>query len=103
MDRIKKLHEYLGRQPEDVFLMHALALEYIKINDVQAAKKWFEQVLTIDPGYTGTYYHLAKLLETIGAKEEAIRVYEQGMEACTEAGDQHAYRELQTAYEELVY
>jgi Tfp pilus assembly protein PilF len=103
MDRIKKLQEYLGRQPEDTFLMHALALEYVKINDLQAAKAWFERVLTIDPGYTGTYYHLAKLLETIGAKEDAIGVYERGMEACTAAGDQHAYRELQAAYEDLIY
>lgn len=103
MDKIKKLQEYLGRQPEDTFLMHALALEYVKVDDLQAAKGWFERVLTIDPGYTGTYYHLAKLLEAIGAREDAIRVYEQGMEACTAAGDQHAYRELQSAYEDLVY
>ena len=103
MDKIKKLQEYLGRQPEDTFLMHALALEYVKVDDLQAAKGWFECVLTIDPGYTGTYYHLAKLLETIGAREDAIRIYEQGMEACTAAGDQHAYRELQSAYEDLVY
>lgn len=103
MDKIKKLQEYLGCQPEDTFLMHALALEYVKVDDLQAAKGWFERVLTIDPGYTGTYYHLAKLLETIGAREDAIRIYEQGMEACTAAGDQHAYRELQSAYEDLVY
>ena len=103
MDKIKKLQEYLERQPEDAFLMHALALEYVKINDLQAAKEWFERVLTTDPGYTGTYYHLAKLLETTGAKEDAIRVYERGLEACTAAGDQHAYRELLAAYEDLVY
>jgi hypothetical protein len=57
----------------------------------------------IDPGYTGTYYHLAKLLEALGAKEDAIGVYERGMEASEAAGDQHAYRELQAAYEDLTY
>ena len=103
MDKIKKLQEYLGRQPEDTFLMHALALEYVKSNDLQAAKEWFERVLMIDPGYTGTYYHLAKLLEALGAKEDAIGVYERGMEASAAAGDQHAYRELQAAYEDLTY
>jgi len=103
MDKIKKLEEYLGRQPEDTFLMHALALEYVKINDLQVAKEWFERVLMIDPGYTGTYYHLAKLLEALGAKEDAIGIYERGMEASAAAGDQHAYRELQAAYEDLKY
>lgn len=103
MDKIKKLQEFLGRQPEDTFLMHALALEYVKQDDLPMAKEWFERVLATDPGYTGTYYHLAKLLETMGKKDEAIGVYERGMAACTAAGDQHAYRELQAAYEDLVY
>lgn len=103
MDRIKKLQEFLERQPDDAFLLHALALEYLKINDLGAARALFEKVLHRDPAYTGTYYHLAKLLETQGEKQEAIRVYELGMEACAEADDQHALRELKAAYEDLVY
>jgi len=33
MDRIEKLKEYLQVSPADCFLLHALALEYIKLNN----------------------------------------------------------------------
>ena len=103
MDRINKLKEYLKTSPADNFLQHALALEYIKINDENEARKLFENILQRDPKYVGTYYHLAKLLERIGENKLAIQWYEKGMAATKEAGDQHSYNELQAAYEDLVY
>lgn len=103
MDRIGQIRAFLEKTPEDNFLQHALALEYIKLGDEAGARTLFEQILQRDPGYTGTYYHLAKLLERTGDTELAIQWYEKGMKACREAGDQHAYNELQAAYEDLVY
>jgi len=103
MDRIEKLRSYLERQPNDAFLLHALALEYVKLNDDVQAKDLFDRVLVVDPMYTGTYYHLAKLLERSGDRDAAINMYEIGMEACKKAGDEHAHRELQNAFEDLVY
>ena len=63
----------------------------------------FEDILKRDPNYIGSYYHLAKLLENIGEKDAAIIWYEKGMEAAKLAKDNHAYNELQAAYEDLVY
>jgi tetratricopeptide (TPR) repeat protein len=67
------------------------------------AKSLFEAILVESPDYIGSYYHLAKLLEKLGLAEQAIQWYEQGMEAAKNAKDQHAYNELQAAYEDLVY
>jgi Tfp pilus assembly protein PilF len=103
MNRIEKLKEYLTKSPNDSFLQHALALEYIKLEDDGSAKVLFESVLQSDPAYTGSYYHLGKLLERTGEAEEAVKVYLKGMEVCKQAGDNHAYNELQAAYEDLVY
>lgn len=103
MDRIETLQQYLSASPDDPFLQHALALEWIKRGDDAQAKTLFENVLQKNPDYTGSYYHLAKLLERNGETGAAIRVYEQGMEACKRAGETHAYNELQAAYEDLVY
>ncbi|WP_207493286.1 tetratricopeptide repeat protein [Aridibaculum aurantiacum] len=103
MDRIEKLTEYLQASPNDNFLQHALALEYIKIGDDTQARQLFEEILQRDPAYVGSYYHLAKLLERIGETERAIEWYEKGMAAAKAAGDQHAYNELQMAYEDLTY
>ena len=103
MDKITKLREYLQLSPQDNFLQHALALELIKNGDEAGARLLFESILQRDPSYTGTYYHLAKLLERTGEQELAVQWYEAGMKACKEAGDQHAYNELQAAYEDLIY
>jgi Tfp pilus assembly protein PilF len=103
MERIDKLKEYLLKEPNDAFLQHALALEYIKTGNDAEARRLFEEILQRDPAYIGSYYHLARLLERTGEQEHAIKVYEQGMLQAKQAGDMHAYNELQAAYEDLVY
>jgi Tfp pilus assembly protein PilF len=101
VDRIAKLQEYLTATPDDSFLQHALALEHIKLGDDAAARALFEAILEREPGYTGSYYHLGKLMERAGDTTAAIAVYERGMDACKKAGDQHALGELRGAKEEL--
>lgn len=103
MDRISKLKEYLQDSPGDSFLQHALALEYIKTGDDLQARELFESIVAREPGYIGTYYHLAKLLERKGDIDAAVKVYEKGMEEAKRAGDDHAYGELRGAYEELTF
>ncbi|WP_439505847.1 hypothetical protein [Sediminibacterium sp.] len=103
MNRIARIQEMLQSNPTDYFLRHALALEWIKIGNDEAAKVLFEAILTENPTYIGSYYHLAKLLERIGETSAAIQWYEKGMEAAKAAKDQHSYNELQSAYEDLVY
>ena len=103
MDRIQKIREFLEQNPNDNFLQHALALEYIKLGQDDAARLLFEEILSRDPGYVGSYYHLAKLHERNQSLENAISVYEKGMEEAKKAGENHAYSELKSAYEELIY
>ncbi|HOA38706.1 MAG TPA: tetratricopeptide repeat protein [Flavihumibacter sp.] len=102
-DRITKLRGFLATNPSDAFLQHALALEWIKAGDEPQARAVFEKLLGETPGYVGSYYHLAKLLERQGETEGAINWYQQGMEAAQKAGDQHAYSELRSALEELQF
>ncbi len=103
MDRITKIKEFLQASPKDNFLRHALALEWLKMGDDQAARNLFEEILTESPNYIGSYYHLAKLLEKLEETDAAISWYEKGMEACKIAGDNHALNELRAAYEELTF
>ena len=103
MNRIDSLQHFLKESPADNFLQHALALEHVKLGDDNEARLLFETILKRDPGYIGSYYHLAKLLERIGQSEEAIKVYEMGMLNARKAGDNHAYNELQVAYEDLTF
>jgi Tfp pilus assembly protein PilF len=102
MDRIARIKEILKDSPEDSFLKHALALEYIKLNNDDDARQLFEELLAHEPGYVGSYYQLGKLLERAGDTAEAIKVYEKGMEMAKAAGEKHAYNELQTALDDLI-
>ena len=101
MNKIDQLKEFLKAAPNDSFLQHALALEFIKVGDEQAAKLLFENILANEPGYVGSYYHLGKLLERINDNQAAITVYQTGMKEAKLAKDNHSYNELQGALEDL--
>ena len=97
------MNEFLKLNPRDSFIQHALALEYIKMGNDEEARSLFEEILNREPAYIGSYYHLARLLERNNKTEEAIRVYEKGMEEAKKAGEHHAFGELRGAYEELTF
>jgi Tfp pilus assembly protein PilF len=89
--------------PGDAFLHHALALEYIKKGEDTKARELFESILSRDPGYVGSYYHLAKLYERTGETELAVKTYERGIEEARRAGDDLSLREMRSALEELIF
>lgn len=102
-ERIERLKQFLKDSPDDSFLLHALALEYIKAGNDVEAKEMFEKNMQKHPDYVATYYHLGKLLERTGEQQAAVAIYETGMQQAKSAGDNHSYNELQAAYEDLVY
>ncbi len=102
MDRITKLKEFLLTTPEDSFLQHALALEYVKLGEDADARNLFQRILHREPDYVGSYYHLGKLLERQGLTADAVQVYETGMEVCKRVKDNHALNELRGALEDLI-
>ena len=101
VNRIEKLLEFMKTSDKDSFLQHALALEYIKIGEDTKARELFNEILLREPTYIGSYYHLGKLLERVGDRDRALRVYERGMEEAKRAGDQHSYNELMGAMEDM--
>lgn len=103
MERIDSLLLLLEKSPDDSFLQHALALEYMKRGDDTEARRLLERVLENDPGYEGSYYQLAKLLERAGDPEAAVKYYKRGMTAALNSGNRRAFNELQAAYEALQY
>ncbi len=100
MDRIEKLQHFLLQNPTDSFLQHALALEYIKLQQDEKALALFESIITQDENYIGTYYHLAKLLLRLNFAQKAINTFEKGMVIAKTLKDNHAYNELQAALED---
>ena len=100
--RIDQLLKFLSTNPGDSFIIFALALEYIKLGDDEKACSYFKEIISTDPDYTGTYYHLGKLYERLNEKDLAEQTYREGMKR-TLGKDQKAYAELQEAINQLLY
>lgn len=96
--RLDKLFDFLKADPNDSFLLYAVATEYNVQNDSENALKYYLQLTDKHPDYVGTYYHLGKLYEKLEEKEKAVAVYQTGMQAARKKRDMHALSELQGAY-----
>lgn len=97
MSKIEQLQNFLKEKPQDSFLRHALALEYIKAGNLAEARSLLEDVLKNEPDYVGSYYVLGKLLEQMELYDEAESVYKKGMEQAQILNDNHTYSELRSA------
>lgn len=96
-----QLKEFLAKTPEDAFLNYALAIEYVGMGKDADAKTIFENLLETQPGYTATYYHLGKLYEREGRKDDAETIYRKGITLTMKNREQHAMAELQNALSNL--
>jgi tetratricopeptide (TPR) repeat protein len=101
ISRLEKLLEFIKNEPDDSFLKYALATEYLRINQTDMALTYYEDLVNNHRNYAGTYYHLGKLYEALGRKQDAISTYETGMKVTREQRDNHAFSELQAVYNEL--
>ena len=96
-ERINQLKSFLEKEPNDPFLIYALATEYAK-TEPDTALAYYEKLLNEHASYVPTYYHAAALYAHLGEQEKAEETYLKGIETARQAGDSHALRELQSAY-----
>lgn len=97
MSRLTQLLEFLKESPEDPFLLFAIAKEYEKQSEIDQALAQYQDLVNNHPDYVGTYYHYGKIREQKGQLEEAIQIYQKGMDVAKKQGDQHALGELAAA------
>jgi tetratricopeptide (TPR) repeat protein len=99
--RLEQLQQFLAKTPNEPFILFAIAKEYEKLEQLQDALQYYEQLTQNAPDYVGTYYHLGKLLEQLGQDQKAFFTYKKGMEVAKNAGDNHSLAELAGAKMEL--
>lgn len=100
--RLEQLLKFLEQEPNDPFLQYALATEYLQNNKLETALFYYEGLVNNHQNYVGTYYHLGKLYELLGRKEDAIKIYYAGIQISKNKKDMHALSELQAVYNAIV-
>ena len=96
-DRLALLLAFYEQDPDDAFTRFALAKEYLKRDEPEQALAFYQKLVADQPEYTGTYYHLGKLYETLGRKDEAVATYQQGIDAARRQRNLKDLSELQDA------
>jgi tetratricopeptide (TPR) repeat protein len=97
MSRLDQLFDLLKKQPNEPFLLFAIAKEYEKAKDLAKALEYYVELYDTSPEYVGTYYHLGKLYEKLKNPDKALHTYKQGMAIARMQGETHAHSELANA------
>jgi tetratricopeptide (TPR) repeat protein len=96
--RVDQLLQMLADEPNEPFLLYALAMEYGNAEKYEESLQYYQRLVKEHRQYVGTYYHLAKLFEKLERNDDATNTYEQGMGIARQMGDQHSFKELEAAY-----
>lgn len=97
LPRKEMIFDMLLKEPEDVFLNYALAMEYIASSDFKSAEAQLRKTLSINPEYLPCFYQLGQLNEKLEHNETAISFYKQGLELAKKQGNRKAMGELNEA------
>jgi len=94
MNRLDQLNTMLKDDPEDNFLLFALAMEYKGAEDFEMAIETFDKLKSVNEDYVGLYYHLGACHAELDEDQQALEIYKYGIRIAEKLGDQHAKSEL---------
>jgi len=84
--RIEAFTSMVRDQPDNEMIWYGLANEYFKLEQWGEAVEAWRQVIRIKPDYTSAYQLLGTALMNEGQREEARRVWAEGIEVATRTG-----------------
>lgn len=91
---LNKLEAMLAGGQDNALLRFSLGSEYLKAQQPAQAVEHFRKCLQHDPKYSAAWKLLGQALTDTGQREEAVKVYEQGIKAAEEKGDKQAAKEM---------
>ena len=97
LPRKEMIFDMLVKEPNDVFLNYALAMEHLSTSNFNEAKNQFKKVLNIKPDYLPCFYQLGQVNEKLGNNDMAISFYKQGIDLAKLQNNTKALGELNEA------
>ena len=101
LPRKELIFDMLVKEPNDVFLNYALAMEHLSSEEFKEADLQLKKVLTINPNYLPCYYQLGQVNEKLNNTTVALDYYKQGVEIATSQKNTKALGELNEAIWQL--
>jgi tetratricopeptide (TPR) repeat protein len=96
--RLEVLEQMLAQQPEMSFARYGLAMEHVRLGQLEQGVREFETLLAREPNYSAAYFHGGQTLEKLGRVDQAREWYRRGVGVTR---DPHARSELQAALDIL--
>lgn len=84
--RIDALAAMVEAQPDEPMVWYGLANEYVKLERWAEAVEALRRVVRLNADYTSAYQMLGTALTNLGEREEARRVWAEGIEAADRTG-----------------
>jgi predicted Zn-dependent protease len=101
MPRRDQLLELLKSDPDDVFLLYALAMACLSDGEIQEGLQLFDRVIERDPNYVAAYFQKGQVLARESTAQEARDVIRRGIEVARRMEDEHAAGEMTAFLETL--
>ncbi len=96
--RIQQLEELLQTNSDDALLQYSLGLEYLKGGEAGQAIPPLRAAIRLQAKYSAAYRELGKALEQAGLTEEALQIYQHGIDVAQERGDLQKRRSHEISY-----
>ncbi|MDQ3142202.1 MAG: tetratricopeptide repeat protein [Bacteroidota bacterium] len=101
MNRKEQILGFLQDDPDQPFLLFALAKEYESEGSIENALHMYNKLYLLQPDYLGLYYHYAQLLKETQQIELAKKLFEEGILKSQAQKDTHSEAELKNALMQL--
>jgi tetratricopeptide (TPR) repeat protein len=99
--RLEQLQDFVKTRPDDPFPRYGLALELKNQGQLAEAADVFAELIARFPDYTPAFLHAGNTLAALKRKEDATRVYTDGIAACDRKRDLKTKGEIEAALHEL--
>lgn len=84
--RIDIFRQMAEAQPDDAMIWYGLGSEYVKLEQWSEAVEALRNVLRINPDYTAAYQMLGSAHASLGEREDARRIWTEGVETANRTG-----------------
>jgi tetratricopeptide (TPR) repeat protein len=101
MSRLDKLLKMLDAEPNDAFVLYAIAQEHTSAERHAQAIEFYDRCLAADRSYLYAFYHKAVSQKELGDIAGAQGTLALGLKAAREARDAKAQSEMQTLLDSL--